>query len=223
MKKRLLFFMVLMSAALSVQAQELQSNAWNALFTDYSFTASTTLRLETHFRTRDFYSTRDQILVRPGLSYKIAPGASVTAGVTYLNNNTAAGNVVENNIWQQFGFSFPLQRARFLGWIRAEQRWINRPDTAVSFGHRIRFRTGFGLPLTPANAKKTEFIVFNEVFMNFKKGFPYTFNQNWTFLGFQKTLSPNAKLLSGFQRVSVNGGQGYVHKNIWSSILFYKL
>ena len=54
MKKRLLFFIVLMSAAFSVQAQELQSNAWNAWYTDYSITASTTLRLETHFRTRDF-------------------------------------------------------------------------------------------------------------------------------------------------------------------------
>ena len=41
-------------------AQERQDNAWKALFTDYSLTNSTTLRLETHVRTRRFFAENDQ-------------------------------------------------------------------------------------------------------------------------------------------------------------------
>ena len=59
--------------------------------------------------------------------------------------------------------------------------------------------------------------------MNFKEGFPYNFNQNWTLLGFEKKLSNRAAIISGFQRTSVNGKKGYINKNIWSTIMFYKL
>ena len=45
--------------------QETQSNAWNAFFSDFSLTSSTTIRTEIHYRSVDFYSTTDQILFRP--------------------------------------------------------------------------------------------------------------------------------------------------------------
>ena len=170
--------------------QEIQSNAWNAFFSDFSLTSSTTIRTEIHYRSVDFYSTTDQILFRPQIKFKIAPGVSLTTGYTYVMTNTALGNMTENNILQQFG---------------------------------IRFRSGFGVPILEIKRKKIEFIVFNEVFMNFKEGFPYNYNQNWTLLGFEKKLSNRATVISGFQRTSVNGKKGYINKNIWSTIMFYKL
>lgn len=221
MKKKSLFLLLFSLPMISLWGQEIQSNAWNAWFTDYSLTSSTTLRLETHYRTRDFYTTRDQILIRPSISFKVAPSASLTGGITHITTNSGNGNTIENNLWQQFGFSFPVQKVKFLGWIRAEQRWINPTNAAQNFAHRIRFRTGFGVPLSLV--PNTEFIAFNEVFMIFKKGFPYSFNQNWTFMGVRKKISPRATLLTGFQRISVNGASNYIHKNVWATFLFFNL
>ena len=221
MKKILLLLFLIQS--IPVFSQEIQSNAWNAFFGDFSLTSSTTIRTEIHYRSVNFYSNTDQILFRPQIRFKIVPGASLTAGYTYVSTNAIQGNTVENNTWQQFGFILPLKKLRFFGWIRAEQRFIKIPGEKTSFGHRIRFRSGFGIPLLEIKRKKIELIIFNEVFMNFKEGFPYNFNQNWTLLGFEKKLSNRATLLSGFQRTSVNGKNGYINKNIWSTIMFYKL
>ena len=77
--------------------QEVQSNAWNAFFTDFTLTSSTTIRTEIHHRSVDFYSTTDQILFRPQIRFKIAPGVSLTAGYTYVMTNTTLGNMIENN------------------------------------------------------------------------------------------------------------------------------
>lgn len=217
------FHIIMLLSSFSVWGQKIQSNAWNAWFTDYSLTVSTSIRLETHYRTKDFYNKRDQILIRSGIAYKIASDISISAGHTYLNNNDLS-KTVENNIWQQFGFSIPIKFIRFFGWIRTEQRWLNRQNEGIIFGHRIRFRSGFKRPIFAQNkTSNSALIVFNEIFMNFKKGFPYTFNQNWTFWGFEKQLTPKVRLLSGFQRTSLMRTQGYVHKNIWSTFVFFKI
>ena len=114
-----------------------------------------------------------------------------------------------------------------------EQRWIKKPITSDNkfyslkysndYNTRIRFRAGFEIILVDNVTKNLNFIVFNEVFMILKNVYPYNFNQNWTFFGFKKRLSTKAVLISGFQRNSIFRGGDYLHKNIWSSILFYKI
>ena len=73
MKKRpyYLLFVVLLFTLWQSSAQEKQNNAWKALFTDLSLTNSTTLRLETHLRTRRFFAENDQYLLRPSISFKL--------------------------------------------------------------------------------------------------------------------------------------------------------
>ena len=78
-----LFFLM----AIQTQAQESQQyNAWNALFTSYSLTTSSSLLLEKHYRTKSFYSDQDQILVRPSISRKISKNATLSVGYTYISN-----------------------------------------------------------------------------------------------------------------------------------------
>ena len=92
------------------------------------------------------------------------------------------------------------------------------------FGSRIRFRSGFEFPLTNETGNFSPyFVVFNEVFLLIEKNFPYQYNQNWTFIGFQQKISSKMNLLTGFQRNSIDKGGSFTHKNIWSSILFYRL
>lgn len=225
MKKILYFFTFILLSLVSWKssAQERQDNAWKALFTDYSLSSSTTLRLETHVRTRQFFAENDQYLLRPSVSFKLGNNSAFTTGYTLISTNTPEHRTIENNLWQQFSFSLPIERSNYFGWIRLEQRWQSK-NNENNYGARIRFRTGFQFPL--GKGEKTfspQLVVFNEVFMHLKDNFPYEFNQNWTFFGFQQKINSKLRLLTGFQRNTIAKGNTYLHKNIWSSLLFYKL
>jgi len=56
-----------------------------------------------------------------------------------------------------------------------------------------------------------------------KNGLPVSFNQNWTFIGFQKKISNSLRLITGYQRNTIQSGTGFVEKNIWSTLVFLKL
>ena len=209
---------------LKLNGQEIQSNAWKALFSDYSLTSSKTFRLETHVRTKRFMTENDQYLIRPSLIYKLNQFSNFNIGVTRVSTNISEGRLIENNIWQQFNFVFPIKKIKHFGWIRLEQRWQKKDGFSNEFGSRIRFRSGFDIPIFNAiKPNPTSFIIFNEVFLLLEKNFPYTYNQNWTFIGFQKRVSKKLLIFSGFQRNSIKKPDFFVHKNIWSSILFYKI
>lgn len=225
MKKILYTFTFILFSLVSWKssAQERQDNAWKALFTDYSLSSSTTLRLETHVRTRQFFAENDQYLLRPSISFKLGNNTALTTGYTLISTNTPQHRTIENNLWQQFSFSLPIKRSSYFGWIRLEQRWQSK-NNENSYGARIRFRTGFQFPLGKSEKFfSPQLVVFNEVFMHFKDNFPYEFNQNWTFFGFQQKINNKMRLLTGFQRNTIAKGDNYLHKNIWSSLLFYKL
>lgn len=224
-KKNISYFILLCVSMTQWQgfSQERQDNAWKAIFVDYSLTNSRTLRLESHVRTRQFFAENDQYLLRPSIRFKLSKHTAFTTGVTFLSSNTPEYRTYENNIWQQFSFSFPIKKIGYFGWIRLEQRWQNKNDVG-NYGARIRFRMGFQYPLSVMSSpSSTKVILFNEVFMNIQDYFPYAFNQNWTFIGFQKQFSKHLTILSGFQRNTIPKGTFYLHKNSWSSILFYTI
>ena len=225
MKNRYLYLSVLSLLFAFGQglSQERQDNAWKAVFTDYSLSASKTLRLETHVRTRRFFTENDQYLIRPSISFKLSKNTAFATGVTYIDSNTSPVRTIENNLWQQFNFSIPIKRSSYFGWIRLEQRWQNK-NNETSYGARIRFRTGFQFPLTNgAKPFAPKLVIFNEVFMLVEDNFPYHYNQNWTFIGFTQTISKQLRVLSGFQRNSIAKGDSFLHKNIWSTLVFLKI
>ena len=148
MKKNIHFFTLILLSLVSWKsvAQERQDNAWKALFTDFSLSSSTTLRLETHVRTRQFFAENDQYLLRPSINFKLGNNSAFATGYTLISTNTPQHRTIENNLWQQFSFLLPIKRSRYFGWIRLEQRWQSK-NNENSYGVRIRFRTGFQFPL----------------------------------------------------------------------------
>jgi hypothetical protein len=222
MRNYLPFIMIIFTFWQS-NAQEQQNNAWKALFTDYSLTNSRTLRLETHIRTRQFFGENDQYLLRPSVRFELGNNTAFTTGYTLISSNTPKYRTIENNLWQQFSFSLPINRTNYFGWIRLEQRWQSK-NKESNYGARIRFRGGFQFPLGKnKKAFSPKLVVFNEVFLLIKNNFPFEFNQNWTFIGFQQKISKKIVLLTGFQRNTIAKGESFLQKNIWSSLIFYKL
>jgi len=87
----------------------------------------------------------------------VNPHSNISIGYTYISTNQNQGRINENNLWQQYNFSYPVNRIKYFGWIRIEQRWIKKPITSDNkfyslkysneYNTRIRFRAGFELPL----------------------------------------------------------------------------
>ena len=70
--------------------------------------------------------------------------------------------------------------------IRTKLTWQTQ-NNVKQYGSRIRFRTGFQFPITRSQKLFVpNLVLFNEVFLNIVDNFPYEFNQNWTFTGFQR-------------------------------------
>ena len=203
--------------------QEIQYNSWNSFFSDYSITNSNSLRLELHIRSKDFYKSKDQYLIRPSITLKSHKNSYYSLGVTNLSTFKEKIWINERNIWQQFGFSLSKDKSNYFGRVRLEQRWINNKGISVNYNTRIRFRLGLEIFFDKKNMYGPKLVFFNEVFMILKKGFPYYFNQNWTFIGIKKNIFRKYIFQSGFQRNSIVSNNKYIHKNIWASTIFIKL
>jgi hypothetical protein len=220
------FFLLLSFSFLiqiSIAQEQLQQNTWTAVFADYKLDSLSSVRLELHYRTRDFFGGLEQTIVRPSYVRKINKWISLSGGYSYLGNVIAGKTLTENNLWEQVFFSVPLQNTAFFGWIRAEQRWMENTIGDINYAGRLRFRMGVRHPLFNLKNESVELIVFDELFMITKDLLPHTFNQNWTFIGFRARLVANAVLVSGYQRNTLAKCDNRVHINIWSSILFITL
>ena len=212
-----LFFLSSTSVA---SAQE--TYTWNAVFADYQLDSVQSIRLETHYRTKDIFGGQQQFILRPSYVRKINSQLTLSGGYSFLNTEKQAVFLEEHNVWQQIFYTIPLEKSTFFGWLRAEERWVEKTASEFDFGGRLRFRFGWRKPVLGLG-KKFEFMAFNEVFMFTKNLFPHTFNQNWTFLGFRAVLSPKATLMSGYQRIHQDKQGAILEKNLWSSILFIRL
>ena len=98
MKKIFYSFTIIVLSLVSWKssAQERQDNAWKALFTDYSLNSSTTLRLETHVRTLQFFAENDQYLLRPSVSFKLGNNTAFASGYTLISSNSPQHRTIEN-------------------------------------------------------------------------------------------------------------------------------
>ena len=113
-------------------------------------------------------------------------------------------------------------KSNYFGRVRLEQRWINKKVIPENYNTRIRFRLGFEMFFKMKKMYSPKLIFFNEVFMILNKGFPYYFNQNWTFIGIKKNIFRKYTFQSGFQRNSILTSGNYIYKNIWSSTIFIR-
>ncbi|CAI8181887.1 MAG: Uncharacterised protein [SAR116 cluster bacterium] len=205
-----------------VGAQE-TTQTWKAVFTDLALDSVSSIRLETHYRTFDFFGERAQYIIRPSYTKKINPYIRLSAGYSFLGTTKGELSLDEHNIWEQIFYNIPLRKAIFFGWLRAEQRLMEQSSNEFTRGGRIRFRMGVRYPLAALTHGNLELMVFNEVFMITERSLPTTFNQNWNFFGFRIPLAPKTVLATGYQRITAGSGAEAVQKNLWSSILFVRI
>lgn len=108
------------------------TNAWLMYFGDHAFARRWALHAEAQVRRADVVDGWQQLLLRPGLIYALAPNARVTAGYAFIRSwpygdQPSPARFDEDRSWQQLQLGHATGRVVWQHRYRLEQRWVNVP------------------------------------------------------------------------------------------------
>jgi len=207
-------------APLAVHAQAWQSASqdamWVGAFVDQPITARTSLWFDGSWRSMDFGARPQQLLLRPGVQYTLAPGVRVAAGYAYIATAQYgalpnANPLREQRTWQQLTLTHKGGPVTFSHRYRLEQRW-NRPlvSTATSasldddrvlgpttYQNRLRYQGRAQVNLASLTWQRRPIIAlaWNELFMPL--GGPnqvFTIGQNRATVGVGVPVTPRQRV-----------------------------
>ena len=188
--------------------------------------------MEGQLRARDCCSSDialDQSLIRPGIGYALTDQSTVWLGYARATNYLGGqgGEIAEDRMWEQYMWSGSTPLGAFTSRSRLEQRWqANGNDT----GSRFRQFFKFSWPI--AFLPSTDFVVWDEVFVNLydtdwgpKLQSPIGLDQNRGFVGIGYRFSPEIKTEIGYmnQYIQTHTANNDRMNHIISAWLFFDL
>jgi hypothetical protein len=137
-----------------------QTNAWLMYFGDHAVARRWAVHAEAQVRRSDGAAGLrgwQQLLLRPGAIYTVAPNARVTAGYAFIDTwpygeQPAAARFPEHRLWQQLQLGHATGRVAWQHRYRVEQRWVERPLDAAgardrTYSNRARYLVRATVPL----------------------------------------------------------------------------
>ena len=197
----LLFF-----ATSSAFSQSDEMGNWLMYFGQNKIKERWSLHTEVQYRNHTLAPVNiEQLLLRGGLNYHLAPHALVTAGYGYVTSYDEADSSTplskEHRVWQQFILTNAVGRVKFEHRYRVEQRWVSG-----DYKNRLRYRLMFTVPLNRKVMEPgTVFLgVYDEIFVNTEQTF-FDRNRLYGALGYQ--FKPELAVQVGmlYQRVNAYG------------------
>lgn len=190
---------------------------------------------DAHMRLKnDFVQKPSLFILRGGPTYFINNDLRLTAAYAFINvfPETAHPEVSrpEHRLWQQVQWFSHIQKARWMQWIRLEQRYRrNLSDNGLladgyQFNWRMRFNGLLTIPLGKDAFKPggLQGVVNNELMVNFGKHIRYNyFDQNRFFVGLGLQTAPSSQLQLGYLNVFVQSPAGDRFSNIHAVRMFY--
>ncbi len=181
-----------------------ERSAWYMYFGDHPVSEHWRLHLEGQYRRADLGQRWEQLLVRPGVAYKLGHGFSTLVAYSYLRDYpfeggsfgdpSTTGPQPEHRVLEELKFQHRLlgqeEKAIQLSHrFRAEQRWSGTSTVGVGttnwdFAERARYRLTADIPFRwkTAGALPDYASVYNEIFVNFgPHGTSNALNQNRTY------------------------------------------
>lgn len=177
--------------------------------------------MEINPRIGDDVTNIDQLLLRPGIGYKLTSNLSIWQGYAWVGNfnqphtSTQPSFIGENRIFQQALYKRTFSNATFLSRTRLEERWIDHAK-----GTAVRFRELLRVDIPIPQARDWAFVVFDEIFINLNavgtfdefrqgqtKGPGAGIDQNRFFLGINKTFNEHLNVDLGYQNQLLNQRQ----------------
>ncbi len=190
-------------------------NVWGSLISTITVAPKWSIHLEAVLRRAEYGAAQQQLLLRTGLNYTIAPNANITAGYCYVA--TAAYGVLpaksafpEHRLWQQLLYKNNIGIVAMQNRFRLEQRWVNLPvqvnkDVFAAgdavYTNRLRYMVKAAVPLRGKTIvdKSWYAVLSNEAFVNFGKNVKLNiFDQNRAFAGLGYKIPKYGNLEFGY-------------------------
>ncbi len=208
MQKKLVLLLILLTAQLSLRAQEIYGNndLWTQFNLVHNFEKPLQLGCEFHYRLNDWVKN-EQFLIRPFLTYHRNPSVDYTLGYTYVktypyDKYPLPSDRIEHNIWEQVTLKQDINKLKALHRFRWEQRLVSTLNDQGNFDfgenrwiQRWRYRLTLQFPLY----KKLSADFFEEIFVTSipdRRGI--SLDRNWIHLGLRNPLLEHHALSLGY-------------------------
>lgn len=214
-----------------------EDQLWTGFFNQTRLNNKWGFWVDLHYRgTEHFVNEPSKIIFRPGVTYYVNDHLKLTNGYTFVNHFPEQGHKnisqPEHRIWQQMQNHNSIGKARFMQWIRFEERFRRniKNDNELANGYRfdLRLRSNllFNIPFSKKGiAPKTFSAVLNdEIFINYRNprnATYYPFDQNRFFAGLSYNFTSHSNLQFGYMNVFQQLNQGTKFKNINAIRVFY--
>ena len=167
-------------------------------FGDHFWSEHWGLHAEVQLRRVDGILKPQQLLIRPGLDYKLNDHLQFMVGYTNLQNYSydrfsSPERITIHSIHEEATVSHPLGKPKFGHRFRLEQRFTDSAGK-LQCGNRVRYRLSLEAPLT----KRNYFSAYNEVFVYFGAHATRPFDQNRTYGAIGRDLGAPGKLEIGY-------------------------
>jgi hypothetical protein len=203
----LLFIAAGYSKAQGIRTNTNNFNTWVVYNGQHIVAGKFGLHAEIQVRRNNGFSGWQQLLLRPGLFYKIDKNILATAGYAFVETYpygdipSAKAAFPEHRIWEQLQLSQQTGQVDVINRLRLEQRYFGDATagtfTNVRYENRIRYMLKASIPLGKTSPWYVP--VYDEVFIAFGKNVKYnTFDQNRLGLGLGYTIGKAAKVELGY-------------------------
>lgn len=238
MKTRLFLLLLLAASSLPGQTAKLtteSSATWLGWFNQSRLSNRWGLWAEGQVRTQEqLIGDLGTALVRLGATYYAGDQTKLTAGYAYVHffaaDNHPNTYLPEHRPWQQLQWHTRYGRWRMMNWLRLEERYRRRLDSAgelgqgYDFNFRARANFLFLYPLRSAGPQpgSLSVVLSNEVMVNFgKKVVLNYFDQNRFFAGLAFHTNAHDNLQFGYMNLFQQLGSGNRYRNLHTLRIFY--
>lgn len=220
---RVFLVITLFFAALPSQAQETDtySDAWLFLNTKFKLNDKWSAANELHWRMTDFVGKKQQLLIRPFMTYKHNETVGFSVGYSFALSYPYSSDILEkgkpeHNFWEQVSLSHKQGKVSFGHRFRLEHRFQGNmvirggkeEVDGYEFGNRFRYRFTLKRPLS----EKFFIHLFDEIWVKMNDSFQSpSYDRNWLYLGLGYKVTPNSNIQLA-----------YLHQNVKKSSLLFE-
>ena len=207
MKKNIALLLITL---LSIQYTNAQQDGQDDLGSWFMFFGNTRLsdRIsispEVQYRTYEFGSNFNQLLIRSGINWHLNKNTTATLGYGYITTDgtfeepTGESNTIEHRLYGQFTSKNTLGKFKTTHRYRLEQRFIDSEASSSNTQYRARYLVRITYPIT-----ETWFIsAYDEVFINLQEP---VFSQNRLYAALGYVINKNIATQVGYLKNHFTG------------------
>ena len=173
MKKTIALLLITLVTIQTTKAQENgqdEFGSWMMFFGNARLSDKISISPEVQYRTYEFGSNFNQLLLRTGVNWHINKSTTASIGYGYISTDgtfsepTGEQNTLEHRLYGQFTSKNTLGKFKATHRYRFEQRFIDSPISGNDIQYRVRYLLRVSYPIYKNTQKNGNTLLFVEEF-----------------------------------------------------------